>query len=59
VKNFKALFEKGDERDWQEIIAKENKERKYKKFKKRNMDFLDSYKRCNLRTFRKLREFRD
>ena len=59
MKNFKTLYAKGDEKDWQEIIGKENKERKYKKFRKRNMDFPDSHERRNLRSFLKLKELRD
>jgi len=39
LRNFKKLFEKEDERDWQEIMERETKERRYKKFKKGRWDF--------------------
>ena len=39
MRNFKTLYEKEDERDWQEIMERETKERRYKKFKKGRWDY--------------------
>jgi hypothetical protein len=38
MKNFKSILEKEDEENWEEFTIRESKERRGRKFRKREMD---------------------
>jgi hypothetical protein len=55
MKNFKTFYEKRDERLWHDVVEKETKERRNKKFRDWKICFLEDQEMDRITTFSKLK----